>query len=133
MSIPKNDIINPEFSTSVFYGKEPISSEKLLKILDEEIFIIRDLRRIGFIHSKKYLFINPANFPDSDSGLLRVIENHYNTENNDSIEKCIMQKICLETFYNAKNENQQIIYDSVRISQHQALLKFEKIFNVNCF
>lgn len=57
-----DNIMNPNFKTSRFFGTKSLSQSELIEILESDNSIYRNFNRFGVIHSKQYNFITKITF-----------------------------------------------------------------------
>jgi len=60
----KENILNPEFATSTYYGKPSLTEAELKSILEKDSLIYRLFKKRGFISSRDYDFITQATFDE---------------------------------------------------------------------
>lgn len=62
--IDSNDIINPDFVTSTYYGKQSLTENELISKLEGDYSIYRKFIAHGYIISKEFSFITRATFDE---------------------------------------------------------------------
>ena len=62
--IDSQDLINPDFATSTYYGGHSLTEDELLSRLRSDYTIYRKFAKYGYIISKEFSFITRATFDE---------------------------------------------------------------------
>lgn len=62
--IESQDIINPDFATSTYYGKHSLTENELISKLESDYTIYRRFAKYGYIISREFSFITRATFDE---------------------------------------------------------------------
>ncbi len=129
--------INKDFKTTVYYGKQPLTKEEILKILQSNRDIFLSFRRTGIIHSKEYSFITKVTFSEYEKNCvensktevekaqakenLKMVEDYFNSQSS---------SITYKLSFAQRNDSECAIYNSNKYSSRDLIQrKLEEIFN----
>lgn len=62
--IESQDIINPDFATSTYYGGHSLTEDELMSKLKSDYTIYRRFAKYGYIISREFSFITRATFDE---------------------------------------------------------------------
>lgn len=62
--IESQDIINPDFATSTYYGEHSLTEDELMSKLKSDYTIYRRFAKYGYIISREFSFITRATFDE---------------------------------------------------------------------
>lgn len=62
--LENNDLINPHFATSTYYGKQSLTENELISKLEGDYSIYRKFTVYGYIISKEFSFITRSTFDE---------------------------------------------------------------------
>lgn len=137
--INSDDLINPDFATSTYYGGQSLTESELISKLESDYNIYRKFKTYGYIISREFSFITHATFDE-----LKVSELDYKYHGaKTSEQKKQAVKMCkiVEDYFNSLNPNKTIkvvfisrsdaecaLYDKNRFEYDEIKLKLIEAF-----
>lgn len=94
-----DSIINPDFVTSTYYGKQPLTENELMSKLKSDYTIYRKFIKFGYITSKEFSFINCSTF---DAIIMSELDyKYYGAKTTNEIEQSIKMCKLVEDYFNS--------------------------------
>lgn len=97
--IDSQDLIDPDFATSTYYGGHSLTEEELLSKLEKDYTVYRKFMKYGFIISREFSFITRATFDE-----IKISELDYKYHGaKTSVQKNQAIKMCkiVEDYFNS--------------------------------
>lgn len=92
-----DDLINPEFATSIYYGQKPLTESELKSKLEGKNTIYQKFKKYGYILSKEFPFITCATFDDKNISKLDTEYNGKKTQ--EQKEQAIKMRKLVEDYF----------------------------------
>ncbi|SCJ87080.1 Uncharacterised protein [uncultured Eubacterium sp.] len=130
----KENLINPDFKTSVYFDGEIMTVEKLLSCIKKEVQFVRDIHRIGYATSDKFPFITRANFDYKKRSCLNEEKTPMEKEETranriavqEYLSKDMGRPVDLQFMY--KDDHECVLYDKNKIATEKLIKKLENYF-----
>jgi len=99
--IESDVLINPDFATSTYYGKQPLTENELMSKLKNNHAIYRKFIRYGYIISREFSFITRSTFDE-----IKVSEldcKYHGVKTPEQKEQAIKMRKIVESYFNSIN------------------------------
>lgn len=128
-TINSQDLINPDFATSTYYGGQSLTEDELLAKLKNDYTIYRKFKRYGYIISKEFSFITRATFDE-----IQISELDYKYHGaKTAAQKSQATKMCkiVEDYFNSLDAEKSIKIVFISRSDSECALYDESRFDYN--
>ncbi|MEY8237904.1 hypothetical protein AALA36_19710 [Lachnospiraceae bacterium 66-29] len=137
--IDSQDLINPDFATSTYYGGHSLTEDELLSRLRSDYTIYRKFAKYGYIISKEFSFITCATFDE-----MKISELDYKYHGAKTpAQKSQATKMCkiVEDYFNSfdtkksiqvvfisRSDSECALYDGSRFDYNEINKKLIEVF-----
>lgn len=119
----KESIINPDFATSTYYGKQPLTEMQLKQILDHDHLIFNVFKRKGYICSDQFSFVTKSTFGVKKNSCLEFDKTEL------EIDKAKKMLQIVEEYFNSLSENAITLSFAEREDNECALYDVNRLGN----
>jgi hypothetical protein len=137
--IESQDLINPDFATSTYYGGHSLSEDELMSKLKSDYTIYRKFTKYGYIISREFSFITRATFDE-----IKISELDYKyhgtktpTQKSQATKMCKIVEDYLNSFdtkktveivFISRNDSECALYDKRRFDYDEINKKLIEMF-----
>ncbi len=127
--LKSDDLINPDFATSTYYGKQPLTEIELISKLEGNNTMYRKFIAGGYIISKEFSFITRSTF---DEMIISELDYKYHgAKTPDQKEKAIKMCKIVEDYFNSFGPKKTIKVAFISRSDSECALYDKNRFDYN--
>jgi len=125
--LKSDDLINPDFATSTYYGKQPLTEIELMSKLEGDNTIYRKFMAVGYIISKEFSFITCSTFDEIKISELDY--RYHGAKTPDQKEKAVKMCKMVEDYFNSFDHKKSVKVAFIYRSDSECALYDENRFN----